>query len=135
MTREIPRSQWEQFFDDFTKTHRAWRATVDSTVPGASAPGESSRVRVVERPLRSVRPETDAERIVRLNIEFQEDPDSRSTIQIARPVSVRVAETPDGTMDKLEIVDEGGSCTRLRFRAAQPTDALDGLAPGELSPE
>ena len=130
MTREIPRSQWEQFFDDFTKTHRAWRATVDSTVPG-----ESSRVRVVERPLRSVRPETDSKRIVRVNIQFQQDPDSRSTIQIARPVSVRVDERPDGATDRLEIVDEGGSCTRLRFRAAQPTDALDGLAPGELSPE
>jgi hypothetical protein len=129
MTREIPRSQWEQFFDDFTKTHRAWRATVDSTVPG-----ESSRVRVVERPLRSVRPETDSKRIVRVNIQFQQDPDSRSTIQIARPVSVRVDERPDGATDRLEIVDEGGSCTRLRFRAAQPTDALDGLAPGELSP-
>ena len=92
-------------------------------------------MRVVERPLRSVRPETDSKRIVRVNIQFQQDPDSRSTIQIARPVSVRVDERPDGATDRLEIVDEGGSCTRLRFRAAQPTDALDGLAPGELSPE
>ena len=32
MTREIPTSQWTQFFDDLTTMHRAWLAMVDREV-------------------------------------------------------------------------------------------------------
>jgi hypothetical protein len=130
MSREIPPPEWKDFFDEFSRTHRAWRAMVDSIGPGDATP-----VRIAERPLRSIGAEMDANRIVRLHIQFQKDPEPRSDIDIARPVSVRVDDTPEGTTRGVEIIDEEGVCTRIRFRAAPPIDALDGLAPGELASE
>ena len=37
-----------------------------------------------------------------------------------------------GAARGLEIQDESGECTRIRFRAAPLPEALDGIAPGEL---
>ena len=48
------------------------------------------------------------------------------------PTSVRIDETPDGVARSLEIVDEDGECTRIRFRAAPVPETLDGITPGEL---
>jgi hypothetical protein len=54
-------------------------------------------------------------------------------IQIDAPASLRVDETADGVARGLEIVDDDGECTRIRFRAAALPETLDGIAPGEVS--
>jgi hypothetical protein len=41
-------------------------------------------------------------------------------------------QTDDGADRGLEIVDDAGVCTRVRFRAAAIPEMLDGVAPGEL---
>jgi hypothetical protein len=125
--REIPIAQWPEFLDQFSREHRAWLATVDRVHPG-----EPVHTDVVERPLASVTPQFAARRIERIVIRFQEDPHAREQIQINVPMSVRVDETADGVARGLEIVDEDGECTRIRFRAAPLPEMLDGIAPGEL---
>jgi hypothetical protein len=126
--REVPPSHWTNFLDEFSRTHRAWLATVDSL-----RPGEGVRVDAVERPLRSVSSKVQANRIVGLDIRFQEDSESRSTVQVSAPVAIRVEETPEGTARGVEIVDTEGCRTRIRFRTAPDSEMLDGIAPGELS--
>ena len=91
----------------------------------------SGNTETIERPLASIRPQFAARRITRIEIRFQEDARAREPIQIDEPTSVRVDETPDGVARGLEIVDEHGECTRIRFRAPLP-ETLDGIAPGEL---
>jgi hypothetical protein len=125
--REIPAAQWPEFLEDFTRGHRAWLATVDRVHPGAPV-----RVEAVERPLRSVTPEMSARRVVGIEIRFQEDAAVRDAIRIDAPARVRVNETAGGTAQGLEILDEDGECTRIRFRAAPSAEMLDGIAPGEL---
>ena len=49
---------------------------------------------------------------------------------IPAPVAIRAHETPAGTTRAVKIVDAEGSCTRIRFRAAPPSEVLDGIAPG-----
>jgi hypothetical protein len=44
-----------------------------------------------------------------------------------------VHETTEGTALGLEIVDDKGRATHLRFGAAARAETLDGVAPGELS--
>jgi hypothetical protein len=125
--REIPIAQWAEFLDQFSREHRAWLATVDRVRPGAPSHTEG-----VERPLAAVVAQMTAHRIARIEIRFQETSQAREPIEIEAPTSVRVEETSDGVTSGLEITDEGGECTRLRFRAAPRAEMLDGIAPGEL---
>ena len=73
-----------------------------------------------------------ADEVVRIDIRFQED--IADAVRIAAPVRLRVEESGDGVARALEIFDEDGSWTQLRFRAAPRLDMLDGMARGELSP-
>jgi hypothetical protein len=125
--REIPTAQWSEFLDQFSREHRAWLATVDRRRPGSSVYAEA-----VERPLGAVISKTAANRMARIEIRFQEDLPARGAIRIEAPTNVRVDETADGIVRGLEIVNEHGECTRIRFRAAPLPDTLDGVAPGEL---
>jgi hypothetical protein len=125
--REIEVAQWPQFLDRFSREHRAWLVTVDRMPPGS--PGDAE---VVERPLGSVLPQPPAGRIGRIEIRFQKASRDGESIQIEAPICVRVDETAEGVTRGLEIVDEGGQCTRIRFRAAPLPEMLDGMAPGEL---
>ena len=125
--RDIPRAQWPAFLDQFSRTHRAWLATIDS---GASA---ADRQTAVAHPLRSVTPFVYNDLVVHIDIRFQDDDRSRDPLRITAPGTVRVDETTQGIAQVLEIIDSQGVATRLRFRAAPTADMLDGVAPGEFS--
>jgi hypothetical protein len=126
-SRNIPRAQWPAFLDQFSRTHRAWLATIDS---GASA---ADRQTAVAHPLRSVTPFVYNDLVVHIDIRFQDDDRSQDPLRITAPGTVRVDETTQGIAQTLEIIDSQGVATRLRFRAAPTADMLDGVAPGELS--
>ena len=124
--REIPEIEWPRFLEEFSRQHRAWLATVDSCRPGPT------RFRMEQRPLDSVTPDVAARRVVGIRIRFQQDPHAETAVRIDGPARLRVEETDDGRARALEIDDERGECTRLRFRTTVPPEALDGVAPGEL---
>jgi hypothetical protein len=126
--REIPESRWPEFLEEFSRRHRGWLATVDHVGPGAPD------IDAGEHALRSVTPEESAGRILSIEIRFQEDARARATVRIQAPTRVRVDETNEGTARGLEIVDEKGGSTRIRFGGAPLPEMLDGVAPGELSP-
>ncbi|MQA31071.1 MAG: hypothetical protein GEU82_14770 [Luteitalea sp.] len=125
--RDISAAEWPGFLEEFSRGHRAWLTTVDRVHPGSLA-----KVDAVERPLRSVTPDISARRVVGIEIRFQADSHARDVIRIEAPTRLRVDETAEGTAQGLEIQDEDGECTRIRFRATPTTDMLDGIAPGEL---
>lgn len=125
--REIPLIEWSTFLDQFSRDHRAWRATVDRVRPGSP-----DYMEAVERPLASVVPSLIADRITRIEIRLQEDSQAREPIEVDAPTMLRVDETAEGIARGLEIIDSNGECTRIRFRAAPLPEALDGIAPGEL---
>jgi hypothetical protein len=122
--REIPSWQWPAFLDQFSRTHRAWLATLD----------EDDEAPATAHPLRSVTPFEHNHRVVHIDIRFQDDPRGREPARIRSPVSVHVHETTAGVAQGLEIVDDQGRATRLRFGAATRPEMLDGVAPGEFSP-
>ena len=126
-SRNIPRAQWPAFLDQFSRTHRAWLATIDS---GASA---ADRQTAIAHPLRSVTPFVYNDLVVHIDIRFQDDDRSGDPLRITAPGTVRVDETTQGIAQTLEIIDSQGVATRLRFRTAPTADMLDGVAPGELS--
>ena len=125
--RDIPRAQWPAFLDQFSRTHRAWLATIDADATTAARPNAQAH------PLRSVTPFVYNGHVVHIDIRFQDDVQSHEPLRIIAPGSVRVDETPEGIAPALEIIDSNGVSTRLRFRSAARAEMLDGVAPGELS--
>jgi hypothetical protein len=125
---EIPHSQWPAYFDQFSRTHRAWLAIIDR---GAPTPDQ---IEGVAHPLRSITPFVHNNRVVHIDIRFQDDTPGRGPLRVRAPVSVRVEETTEGIAQGVEFVDDQRRATRLRFRAATRPDVLDGAAPGELLP-
>jgi len=119
--REIPRWQWPAFLDQFSRTHRAWLGTVDET--------DAAPDRATAHPLRSVTPFVHNNRVVHIDIRFQDDPHGREPMRIRAPESVHVRETTEGIALGLEIVDDKGRATRLRFEAPRP-ETLYGVAGG-----
>jgi hypothetical protein len=126
-TREIPRNQWRTFLDQFSREHRAWLATIERVRGGSPA-----SVEALERPLASVVPHIAGSRVARIDIRLQPDSHTGEPIHVDAPASVRVDETPEGVVRSLEIVDDDGESTRVRFRVAPLPETLDGIAPGEL---
>jgi len=125
--RNIPRPQWPAFLDQFSRTHRAWLATIDAgTSPTDPQNGDA-------HPLRSITPFVYNDLVVHIDIRFQDDLQTNEPLRISAPGTVRVDETREGVAQVLEIVDSRGISTRLRFRVAPRSEMLDGIAPGELS--
>jgi hypothetical protein len=127
ITREIPRPHWPAFIDQFSRTHHAWLATIDG---GRQTPDD---IDPVAHPLRSITTFVHNGRVVHIDIRLQDDAHRHDLLRVHAPVSVRVDETTEGIALRLEIVDDRGVSTCLRFRAAPRPDTLDGVAPGELS--
>ena len=127
IVRDIPRAQWPAFLDQFSRTHRAWLATIDADVSPVDGHNADAH------PLRSVTPFVYNDRVVHIDIRFQDDLQTAEPVRITAPGSVRVGETWEGVAQALEIIDSHGISTRLHFQVAPRAEMLDGIAPGEIS--
>ena len=123
-TRNVPREEWTEFLETFSRQHRAWLATVEQQghLIGGVTPG---------RPLAAVRPERHGPRVSAIEISFAGD-SGGGNVRVERPAMVRVQQTDDGADRAIEIVDQDGICTRIGFRATATPEMLDGVTPGEI---
>lgn len=116
MTRDLAPSEWKEFLEDFSRTHRAWLATIDTVSYGRPA-----RVRIIQRRLRSLVPDMCGDRVMGLEIRFQEKSPFESAVQITAPVTVRVTkhrkETHAGSRSSTRLAAGRGFDSRP-YRAA-----------------
>jgi hypothetical protein len=125
--RDIPQSEWPAVLKEFSQDQRAWLATVERIDPAGSR-----RVEAAERPLSSVTPEIEARRVIGIAIQFQADSHGSNVVHVDMPMRLRVDQSDAATPGVLEIEDDRGARTCIRFRATPLPEALDGLVPGEL---
>ena len=123
--REIPKEEWAMFLEQFSRDHRAWIATIERS-------GLSSHRDIIERRIAGVVPEIHGRQIGAVAIQFQDDAESGTGWRVEAPTRLSADETKDGLVQSLEIEGQDGDCTRIRFRAVAPPEALDGVAPGEV---
>jgi hypothetical protein len=135
--RDIPRAQWPAFLEQFSRTHRAWLATIDADASSGDRHNDDASWadghNVDAHPLRSITPFVYNDRVVHIDIRFQDDLRTDEPFRITAPGTLRVDETWEGVARALEIIDSRGISTRLRFRVAPRAEMLDGIAPGEVS--
>lgn len=124
--RDVPRDQWPDFLEGFSRRHRAWLATVDQAGDIEIGHGGGSS----EGPLGAVTATRQGRDVSAIEISFAGD--GHVPLRVEKPRIVRVRQTGDGAESGLEIVDDQGVSTRVGFRATASPEMLDGLAPGEV---
>jgi hypothetical protein len=117
---DIPRDEWPEFLDRFSRRHRAWLTTIEPAIRGLDA-----------RPLDAVELVWQGGVVAAIDISFAGD-SGEDTVRVEHPVALRLRQTVDGADRAIEITDDQGFCTRVGFRTTAPSEMLDGIAPGEV---
>ena len=120
-TQEIPREDWNNFFDVFSRQHEGWLATLEIFASDIGAQEEAR-----EMPLEgiSVASRDDADAIA---ISLGKTPEDHVTNTITKPEHVWLDQTSQGANAALEIESENHNKTLLRFRSALPPEMVDGV--------
>jgi Family of unknown function (DUF5335) len=122
-TREIPHDEWISFFDEFSRQHEGWLATVE--VLGADL---GTQVEARELPLVGVTADLKGETEDAVSIFTGAAAADNVTHTVIAPAHVRLEETESGAHQALQIVSRSGETTLIRFRSAVLPEALDGVA-------
>ena len=117
-TKDVPRSDWSRFLDGFSRRHEGWLVTLRVLSDfGAQVEAEGL-------PLEGIglaRPDGDA-----ISVALGDSPDDRVEHVVQAPTHVRVEEIGSAEV-ALEIESEEGEKTLLQFRAAAPTETVNGV--------
>jgi hypothetical protein len=117
-TQQIPREQWQSFFDDLGKNYRGWAATVE--VMGQDLGDQLAEEGLAFQGISFEQAGTDAGNI---RIEIGDTPSSFLTNHIDQPSTVSANQSQPGAEVDMEIEAEDGTATLLRLR---PRDELGG---------
>jgi hypothetical protein len=115
ITHEIPRDQWREFLDGFSRQHDHWLASLEVIVGDA---GKQTEAR--ELPLRGIT--MDEEVFIQLG-----DRDEHVTHTIQNPMRIRVERTDAGADAALRIESRDEPTTVIRFRTTAESQLVDGV--------
>lgn len=121
-TEEIPREEWSNFFDGFSRQHEGWLATLEIFAPDVGAQREAR-----ELPLEGVSISSGGDDAKEIAINLGKGPEDHVTHTIEQPEHVWVETTSQGANLALEIESENQTKTLLRFRSALPPEMVDGV--------
>jgi hypothetical protein len=120
-TREIPREQWQSFFEGFSRRHWNWLATVEVLADRLGA-----QIEARELPLQAVFFEARDDAIT---LVLGKDAQKHLEHPVAAPRRVWLEVGENGAEAALEIESESGIKTILEFRTVVVPEAVDGLVP------
>ncbi len=119
-TREIPKSEWKEFFDSFSRLHQGWLADVQ--VLG----GQTTRhYEVKGLPFRGASYDTKGTGGNQVDIFIDQSPKEDITHTINSPTHIRLEQTDTGADQGLEVEGADGTKTVVRFRNPMPPDEVD----------
>ena len=122
-TKEIPRNEWPEFFDSFSRQHEGWLATLEML-------GAEIGAQVEERTLafEGVVDEGDEVQGHEIVMMFGAEPDDHITHSINNPTTVSLEQTDEGADIALAIKSADGVTALLRFRSAVLPELADAVA-------
>ena len=121
-TQEIPRKDWNNFFDVFSRQHEGWLATLEIFAPDVGAQEEAHELPLEGISIASGSNETDA-----IAISLGKTPEDHVTHTITTPEHVWLEQTSGGANAALEIESENQNKALLRFRSSLPPEMVDGV--------
>jgi len=121
-TQEIPREDWNNFFDVFSRQHEGWLATLEIFASDIGAQEEAH-----ELPLEGISIASGGNGADAIAINLGKTPEDHVTHTITKPEHVWLDQTSQGANAALEIESENHNKTLLRFRSALPPEMVDGV--------
>ncbi len=121
-TQEIPRKEWNNFFDTFSRQHEGWLATLEVFGPEIGAQEEAHQL-----PLEGVTVASETDEAESIAISLGKTPEDHVSHTIVKPIHVWLEQTNEGANAALEIESEDESKTLLRFRSPVPPEFVDGI--------
>jgi hypothetical protein len=118
--RRIPRDQWRQELDSFSRSHEGWIVRVAVTEPGGQ-----SRVEAHDIPLQGVAADFSREPAIAVMIGSQAD--THLTHQVKNPVELALEQTDTGAICALLVRAGDGTTTAVEFRSPARPEEVDGL--------
>ena len=126
-TKEIPKNEWQEFFDMFSRQHEGWLATLEIF-------GSEIGAQVEERGLafKGIVDEWDEVHGNEIQIMLGAKPDDHITHSIRNPTTVSLEQTDEGADAALAIKSADGVMALLRFRSSLLPEMVDGLVAHEM---
>jgi uncharacterized protein DUF5335 len=121
-TREIPREEWKDFLDRFSRVHENWLVNVEVVGRELGDQEESHDV-----PLEGVSFEPKGSEAGRIDIMVGGAPDHHANHAVEAPRRLHLLRDDQGADQALEIEDEDGTTTLLTFRVPARPETLDGV--------
>jgi hypothetical protein len=120
--REIPREEWVEFLDGFSRQHEGWLVTVEvfGEEIGAQVEAEEVTLEGVTADLKGVGPDV-------ISIILVNRSKEHITHNVTRPTHLRIEQTEGGADMALQIETGEGVTTLLRFRSAVLPEMVDGF--------
>ena len=120
--REIPRDEWVEYLDGFSRRHEGWLVTVE--VLGSEV---GAQVEAQELPLRGVTAELKGGGEGMITIILGAGESERVTHNVTRPAHLRVEQAENGADMTLQIETSDGVTTLVRLRSAVLPETVDGV--------
>ena len=122
-TKEIPRNEWQEFFNIFSRQHEGWLVTLEIL-------GSEIGAQVEERGLtfEGIVDEGDEVKGNEILMMFGAKPDDHITHSITNPATVSLEQTDEGADAALAIKSADGVTALLRFRSAVLPEMVDAVA-------
>jgi hypothetical protein len=121
-TREIPRDEWKEFCDRFSREHEGWLATVEVLDESVGA-----QIEAEDLPLEGISADPKGSVGKAIEIFLKAEPNRTLTHFVSDPTHLWVLSTDEGAERALEVEAPAGK-TILRFRSAMRADMVDGIA-------
>jgi hypothetical protein len=121
-TQEIPRAQWNSFFNSFSRQHEGWLATLEVFADAFGAQQEAEELSFEGISLDSENGESDS-----VIISFGRSAAEHVTHTIHEAKHLWLQQTPEGADAALEIRAQDNSNTLLRFQSPMLPELVDGI--------
>ena len=128
-TKEIPRTEWPKFFDNFSRQHDGWLATLEIFATDIGAQVEER-----ELAFEGIVDEWDDASGNQIIIMMGAKPDDHITHSITRPTFVSLELTDEGADAALAIKSDDGTTALLRFRSPMLPEMVDAVATQSTRP-
>ena len=121
-TQEIPREQWNNFFNSFNRQHEGWLATLEVFATDTGAQQEAR-----DMPFEGISIDSKEGKSEAVLINVGTTSADHISHKIENPVHIWLQKTETGANAALEIEAEDDSKTLLRFRSPMPPEFVDGV--------
>ena len=121
-TREIPREEWNAFFETFSKKHEGWLVTVEVLGRDIGAQEEAH-----ELPLVGITADLKGGDADAVSIIVGKAAEDHITHTVTGAAHVRLEQAESGADEALQIEGADGATTLLRFRFAMLPELVDGI--------